>query len=86
MEPMVGKEMYYWKNKEEADFIIKNKNQNLTAINVTYTDEIGKRETAPLLEFKKKFKKTKEIIILTKNTEKKEQGIKFIPLWKWLLE
>lgn len=82
----MGKEAYYWKNKGEADFIIKNKNQSLTAINVTYTDEIGKRETAPLLEFKKKFKKTKEIIILTKNTEKKERGIKFIPLWKWLLE
>lgn len=82
----MGKEAYYWKNKGEVDFIIKNKSQSLTAINVTYTDEIGKRETAPLLEFKKKFKKTKEIIILTKNTEKKEQGIRFIPLWKWLLE
>ena len=39
-----------------------------------------------LLDFKNKFKKTKELIILTKDLEKKEKGINFIPLWKWLLE
>jgi len=58
---------------------------NLTAINVSYTDKIDKREIKSLLEFKKDFKKAKELILLTKDTEKKEQGIKFIPLWKWLL-
>ena len=80
-------EIYYWKNEkhEEADFIIKNKDNSLTAINVFYSDEINEREIKVLLDFKERFKKTKEIIIITKNTEKKEQGIKFIPLWKWLL-
>jgi uncharacterized protein len=80
------KEIFYWKNKGEIDFIVKNKDQTLTAINVSYTNEIPEREINSLLEFKKKFKKTKELIILTKDTEKKENEIKYIPLWKWLLD
>jgi len=80
------KEPYYWKNKSEVDFVIKNKDQSLTAINVSYTDELKEREEKGLLEFKKEFKKTKELIIITKNLEKKEKGIRYTPLWKWLLE
>src|SRR3989344_3344773 len=77
---------YYWKNKGgEVDFVIKNKDQSLTAINVSYTDEVDEREIEPLLDFGKKFKKTKDIILLTKNLEKQENKIKYIPLWKWLL-
>lgn len=79
-------EPYYWKNKGEVDFVIKNKDRSLTAINVSYTNEIEKREVKALLEFKKEFKKTKELIILTKDLEKQEQGIRFIPLWKWVLQ
>lgn len=82
-----GKEVYYWKSskKQEVDFIIKNPDNSLTAINVSYADDINKREKKSLLEFKKKFKKTKELIILTKNLEKKEKNIKFVPLWRALL-
>jgi len=79
------KEIYYWKGKGEVDFIIKNRDQSLTAINVSYTDEIEEREIKGLLEFKKEFKKTKEFIILTKDLEQKKGEIKYIPLWKWLL-
>jgi len=85
------KEVYYWQSerKEEVDFIVKNKDNSLTAINVSYTDEIEEREINALLKFKEKFKKTKDMIIITKNTEKQEKienkTIKFIPLWKWLL-
>ncbi len=81
-----GEEPYYWKGKGEVDFITKNKNQRLTAINVSYTDEIDKRETEALLNFKKDFKKTKELMVLTKDLEKQERGINFIPLWKWLIK
>ncbi len=78
--------IYYWKNKGEVDFIIKNKNNTLSAINITYSDEINDREIKGLLEFKNKFKgKVKEMILLTKDLEKSESGIKYIPLWKWLL-
>ena len=82
-----NKEAYYWKSgkQEEVDFIIKNKDNSLTAINVSYTDEIDERETKALLKSKQELKKIKELIILTKDTEKRESSIKFIPLWKWLL-
>ncbi|MEK6893635.1 MAG: ATP-binding protein [Nanoarchaeota archaeon] len=81
-------DVYYWKstNEKEVDFVIKKDNQSLTAINVTYTDEISGREIFSLIEFKKNFNKTKELIVLTKSLEKKEKGISFIPLWKWLLD
>ncbi len=79
------KDVYYWKNKGEVDFIVKNKDTSLTAINVSYTNEINEREVKSLLEFKREYKKVKELVILTKDAEKKEKGISFIPLWKWLL-
>lgn len=80
------KDPYYWKETREVDFVIKDKDNSLTAIDVSYTDETKERETNSLLEFKKEFRKTKKLILLTKDTEKKEQGIEFIPLWKWLLQ
>lgn len=80
------KEPYYWKNKGEIEFVIKDADDSLTAINVSYSDEINERELKSLREFKKEYNKTKELILLTKDTEKQEQGIKFKPLWKWLLE
>lgn len=85
------KDIYYWKNtkQEEVDFIIKNKDNTLSAINVSYSDDIEEREIKALLKFMKEFKKTKERVIITKNTEKEEKvdgiKIKFIPLWRWLL-
>jgi hypothetical protein len=78
------KEVFYWTEKHEVDFVVK-ENQSLAATNVTYADEIDKRELKALLEFKKKFVRTKKLTIITKNLEKKEKGINFIPLWKWLL-
>ena len=79
------KDVYYWTEIGEIDFVIKNKDQSITAINVSFTDEIKEREISALLEFKKKFNKTKELILITKDTEKKKKAILFIPLWKWLL-
>ncbi len=81
------REIYYWKgpNQEEVDFILKNKDNSLSAINVSYSDEIDKREMGALLKFQEDFKKTKEMIIITKDNEKTQKNIKFIPLWKWLL-
>ena len=81
-----NKEVYYWENKKEVDFVVKTGN-NLQGINVTYSDEINKRETQGLKEFKEEFKgKVRKLMIITKNIEKREEGIEFIPLWKWLLE
>lgn len=81
-----GKTVYYWKNQNEVDFVLKNPDQSLVALNVSSSNEINEREVKALLEFKQKFPKTTSLILLTKNLEKKEKGINFIPLWKWLLE
>lgn len=80
-----GKDVYYWKNKGEVDFIIKEKDQSIHGINVSYTDLISAREKEALQEFQQTYKKTKQLILITKDIEKEEAGIKYIPLWKWLL-
>jgi hypothetical protein len=80
-----GREVYYWKGKNEVDLVVKNRDDSLEAINVTYTDNIRERETKGLLEFKRTFNKTKSLTLITKDTEKTEGGIRYVPLWKWLL-
>jgi len=79
------KDFYYWKSRGEVDFVVKNKDRTLTPINVCYGDEIPERETAALKEFKKQFSRSNDLVIITKNIEKREDGIIFIPLWKYLL-
>ncbi|MDD4353654.1 MAG: DUF4143 domain-containing protein, partial [Candidatus Nanoarchaeia archaeon] len=80
------KEVFYWKETNEVDFILKNKDNSLTAINVTYSDDIKEREKKGIIEFSNKFKDTlKECLILTKNYESEQDGIKYLPIWKWLL-
>ena len=62
------------------------KRRKITGINVTYSDEIDKREIESLKEFKEKFgKKIEKMIVITKELEKKEKGVEYIPLWKWLI-
>ncbi len=81
-----NKAAYYWKNKLEVDFVIKNNDQSLTAINVSYDDDVNEREITSLLEFRKEFKqKVADLFLLTKDVEKNEHGIRIVPLWKWLL-
>jgi uncharacterized protein len=83
-----GNTPYYWKKQgsgKEVDFVLKNKDDSLTALNVTYAGEINNREKEGLLEFGEEFSKAKDLILLTKDIEKEENGIRMIPLWKWLL-
>jgi uncharacterized protein len=79
-------EVYYWKRQGEVDFVVKNPDRSLTAINVSYTDTLPEREEKALLEFANLHtSEVRECILLTKDTEKREGGIRYIPLWKWLL-
>ena len=79
-----GKEVYFWKVKREIDFIVREES-SLTAMNITYTNEISNREKEGLLEFKEKYTNV-NLVIITKELEKTdENGIKYIPLWKWLI-
>jgi predicted AAA+ superfamily ATPase len=81
-----GKSPFYWKKKKEVDFVVKSPENLLTAFNVSYTDSIPERECEGLHEFKGEFgDRVKEMIILTKDTEQVNEGIIFMPLWKWLL-
>jgi hypothetical protein len=52
---------------------LKNRDGSLSAINVSYTNEIDEREISGLIEFEKKYSgMTKELILLTKDVSKAE--------------
>ena len=78
-------ELFYWKNNHEVDFIVK-KDNSICAINTTFTDAINSREIKSLLEFKEKHRNVRKLILLTQDLMKEENGIQFLPLWKWLLQ
>ncbi len=81
-----GYEVYYWKNKREVDFVVK-EGHKITAINVCYSNTINEREIEGLYEFNEMHKsRIKELLILTKDIEKEEGIVKYVPLWKWLLK
>jgi len=80
-----GYEIYFWKGKNEVDFITKDQRSNLQAINVTYGTTTEAREKKGLSEFKENFQKS-DTLLITRGEEKTEEGIKYIPLWKWLLQ
>lgn len=82
-----GKEIYFWKGKNEIDFVVREKNNILTVINVCYSDSINEREIKSLIEFKNEFKRQHvRLIILTRDTRKVGEGIEYIPLWRWVME
>jgi len=77
------KEVFFWKEKREVDFIIR-EGSDLIAMNVTYTNDVSKREIEGLLEFKERYKNA-ELVMLTKELEQTDNNkVKYIPLWKWL--
>ena len=86
-----GHEIYYFKNKKECDFLIKEKNKITAAIQVTtyLGDENQEREINGLSEALEA-SHLKKGLILTINQEKtiKQNGIiiEIKPLWKWLIE
>ena len=89
-------EIFYWKDlqQREVDFVIKEGLKIKQLIQVTYAsdkDEIEKREIKALIKAFETFKKDKpELLVITWDYEDEEvferKKIKFIPLWKWLLE
>ncbi|MHA1783161.1 MAG: ATP-binding protein [Promethearchaeota archaeon] len=81
------KEIYYWQENNEVNFVVKEKDNSLNAINVSYSDNINEREIKGLKEFANNFgNKVANLTILTKNIERVENDINYIPLWKWLLQ
>ena len=87
-----GKELYYYSDKRECDFVVKHITSSIKeAIQVCYdlTRENREREVEGLVEALKKFK-LKEGLILTYDQEDEfkieEKKITIKPAWKWLLE
>ena len=87
-------EIYYWKNQKhmEVDFIIKHGLKVEQAIQVCWdikNEKTKEREVKGLLACLEEFK-LKEGLIITEDFESEEKSswktIKYIPLWKWLLE
>jgi len=86
-------EIFHYKAKDyEVDFLLKEKEKIKKIIQVSYIsekEEIEKREIKSLIKAAKEFQ-CKNLQVITWDYEKEElverYKIKFIPLWKWLLE
>lgn len=83
------KSNYYWREgKNEVDFI-RLTGKKIVPIESKYSDNVKIKEIKGLIKFMQHFK-VKEGIVVSKSYEKEEKIdnkiIKFIPLWKWLLE
>ena len=86
-----GNEVFYGKDKNECDFLVRKGKESIEAIQVCYTlnDEVKEREIRGLMEAIQKFKlKSGFIITEDHEVQEKHKGktVKFIPLWKWLLK
>lgn len=83
--------IYYWKNKGEVDFVIKEGIKVKSLIQVCYSldDVIEKREVGSLIAAMAEFK-LNEGLIITDELDKEEvvdnKRIVYKPLWKWLLD
>jgi uncharacterized protein len=83
-------EIYFYKNKSECDFLIKEKNRITQAIQVTLDldTQNQKREIDGLVSAMKEFN-LKTGLILTFNQEKiikvEDLKIRILPVWKWLI-
>ena len=86
-----GKNLYYFKDKSECDFLIQDKNTIIQAVQVTrnldQTNE--KREFEGILNSFERLK-IKDGLILTENQDETRtihnKKIMIKPIWKWLLE
>lgn len=79
---------YQTKNKREVDFILKQGVKITKLIQVCYKlddIEVKEREVKALIEASRELK-CDDLLIITFDFEKKDEKIKFIPLWKWLIK
>ena len=80
------KDIYFYKEKRECDFIVKEKGKIIMAIQVCYelTDENMKREIDGLKEAMSMLK-IKNGLILTFNQDDNFDNITVMPVWKWVM-
>ncbi len=80
-----GNSINYWFSKNEVDFVV-SLNNKLVLINVCFSDQIPERELKGFVDFEKEHKNIIKKIIITKDLEKKEKEVHFVPLYKFLLK
>jgi len=85
------KEFFYYSEKKECDFVVRNGNAITEAIQVCYelNDENREREFGGLNEAMNEFGLRKGIILTYDQEESikdKELTISILPVWKWLLD
>ncbi len=87
-------ELFYWKDHRgrEVDFVLKKGSEIVQLIQVSWVsskNEIDERETGSLILAAKDLR-CNDLIVITwdyeDNDVKEEKKIKYVPLWKWLLE
>jgi hypothetical protein len=86
-----GAEIFYFEEKRECDFIIKNNNTNFSAYQVVWelNEENESREINGLIEACGSLGIKKGIILTSDEEGKRKKGnveIEIIPVWKWLLK
>lgn len=80
-----GFEIYYWKGKQEVDFIARRGNE-VWAVNVSYGDDIPDREFTGFQDLMASNIKPDRRLLITKHAEGAEGNVEMAPLWAWLLE
>lgn len=93
-----GYKLFYWKEEQagrdgrEIDFVVKNGNQIVEIVQVctgSLSDDTKKRELRAIAKAAAKLSPAR-VIVITDEYEGEEalgdKKIKYIPLWKWLLE
>lgn len=86
-----GREIYYYKEKNECDFIVKEKDKIVEAIQVSQkiNNNNEKREIEGLLGAMEKFNLKKGLLLTESGEGERKIGkrkIKILPVWTWLLE
>lgn len=85
-----NKEVYYYSNEGECDFVVKEGANISEAIQVCYIlkEDNRDREIEGLLEAMDKFKLKKALILTHEQEEEikiKNKKIKVLPVWKWMI-
>jgi hypothetical protein len=80
-----GEQVFYCKDRGEVDFVTRGDGK-FCGITVSYGRKLDSSATKPLLELKCAVgKRDTDLTVIAKDTDKIEDGVKYIPLWKWLL-
>jgi len=85
------KEIFYFQEKNECDFVIKEKDKIIKAFQVCFdfNEDNKDREINGLLEALEKFNLKEGVILTYKQDDEfkiKDKKIKVLPVWKWLKE